>query len=112
VLELLAKGSIRQRAGTWERSRSVSRESVRSLPTCGKQHWRIATASVVAGIVGFATSPAAAQGNPQRDAYFGQTHVHTSWSFDVYVFGNTKTGPKRPIDTRSASRSSIRPVTW
>jgi hypothetical protein len=56
--------------------------------------WRIATASVAAGIMGFAASPAAAQGNPLRDAYFGQTHVHTSWSFDAYVFGNTKTGPE------------------
>ena len=56
--------------------------------------WLIATASMAAGVVGFATSPAAAQGNPQRDAFFGQTHVHTSWSFDAYVFGNTKTGPE------------------
>ena len=28
-----------------------------------------------------------------RNAYFGQTHQHTSWSFDAYVFGNTTTGP-------------------
>ena len=39
-------------------------------------------------------SPAFAQGNPERNAYFGQTHVHTSWSFDAYVFGNTITGPE------------------
>ena len=32
--------------------------------------------------------------NPEREAYFGETHVHTSWSFDAYVFGNTKTGPE------------------
>jgi hypothetical protein len=32
--------------------------------------------------------------NPERNAYFGETHVHTSWSFDAYVFGNTKTGPE------------------
>jgi Protein of unknown function (DUF3604) len=59
-----------------------------------RSDWRIATASVAAGIMGFAASPVAAQGNPQRDAFFGQTHVHTSWSFDAYVFGNTKTGPE------------------
>jgi hypothetical protein len=41
-----------------------------------------------------AASPLFAQGNPQRDAYFGQTHVHTSWSFDAYVFGTTMTGPE------------------
>ena len=28
-----------------------------------------------------------------REAYFGETHVHTSWSFDAYIFGNTVTGP-------------------
>ncbi len=27
--------------------------------------------------------PAFAQKNPEREAYFGQTHVHTSWSFDA-----------------------------
>jgi hypothetical protein len=32
--------------------------------------------------------------NPDRDAYFGETHIHTSWSFDAYVFGNTKAGPE------------------
>ena len=31
---------------------------------------------------------------PERNVYFGQTHVHTSWSFDAYVFGNTVTGPE------------------
>ena len=44
-----------------------------------------------------ASSPlrrAFAQGNPERNVYFGQTHVHTSWSFDAYVFGNTVTGPE------------------
>ena len=32
--------------------------------------------------------------NPERNAYFGETHVHTSWSFDAYIFGNTKAGPE------------------
>ena len=31
--------------------------------------------------------------NPDREAYFGETHVHTSWSFDAYIFGNHLTGP-------------------
>ena len=30
---------------------------------------------------------------PDRHAYFGETHVHTSWSFDAYIFGNHITGP-------------------
>ena len=29
---------------------------------------------------------------PNR-AFFGETHIHTSWSFDAYVYGNTTTGP-------------------
>ncbi len=32
--------------------------------------------------------------NPLRDAFFGETHIHTSWSFDAFVFGNTVTGPE------------------
>ena len=31
--------------------------------------------------------------NPDREAYYGETHVHTSWSFDAYIFGNHLTGP-------------------
>jgi len=34
-----------------------------------------------------------AQDAPDRHAYFGETHVHTSWSFDAYIFGNEITGP-------------------
>lgn len=29
-----------------------------------------------------------------RNAYFGQTHQHTSWSLDAYILGNTVTGPE------------------
>jgi Protein of unknown function (DUF3604) len=39
-------------------------------------------------------TPAFAQETPQRDVFFGETHVHTSWSFDAYVFGNMVTGPE------------------
>ena len=31
--------------------------------------------------------------NPDRDAYFGETHVHTSWSLDALLFGNLMTTP-------------------
>ena len=40
-----------------------------------------------------AAEPALAEKNPLREVYFGETHVHTSWSFDAYIFGNTITGP-------------------
>src|SRR5262245_10635743 len=31
--------------------------------------------------------------NPERNAYFGETHVHTSWSLDAWLFGDRYTGP-------------------
>jgi hypothetical protein len=34
-----------------------------------------------------------AKGNPERDAYFGETHVHTSWSLDAFALGNMLTSP-------------------
>jgi hypothetical protein len=46
------------------------------------------------GVGILAASQSFAQANPERNVYFGQTHVHTSWSFDAYVFGNTVTGPE------------------
>jgi hypothetical protein len=36
---------------------------------------------------------AASQPNPERNAYFGETHIHTSWSVDAWVMGNRITGP-------------------
>jgi hypothetical protein len=42
-----------------------------------------------------AASPASdrPERNPDREAFFGETHQHTSWSFDAYIFGNHVTGP-------------------
>lgn len=37
--------------------------------------------------------PAVAGETPQREAYFGETHIHTSWSVDAWLFGNRITGP-------------------
>jgi hypothetical protein len=33
------------------------------------------------------------EGNPERNAYFGETHIHTSWSLDAFAIGNTVTNP-------------------
>ena len=35
----------------------------------------------------------AAARNPERNAYFGELHLHTSWSFDAFAFQNTIVDP-------------------
>jgi hypothetical protein len=45
------------------------------------------------GVCLLASAAFAQQPNPDKEAYFGETHVHTSWSFDAYIFGNHVTGP-------------------
>src|ERR1700752_2124388 len=42
----------------------------------------------------WSTATVLAQGAPQREAFFGQTHSHTSWSLDAYIIGNHVTGPE------------------
>ena len=47
-----------------------------------------------AGLVILTAALACAQEkNPLRNAYFGETHVHTSWSLDAWLFGNRITDP-------------------
>ncbi|MGB0132247.1 DUF3604 domain-containing protein [Dokdonella sp.] len=49
----------------------------------------------VAVVSALASAPAFAQ---ERNAYFGQTHQHTSWSLDAYLMGNTTTGPAQAYE--------------
>ncbi len=58
-----------------------------------KHPHRLHPAALAATLALCAAPAVDAQPNPQRNAYFGETHVHTSWSFDAYIFGNTKTTP-------------------
>src|SRR5215510_13711598 len=58
----------------------------------------VAAALLGAGLSGVTALPVHAEKNPLRDAYFGETHVHTSWSFDAYIFGNHVTGPAQAYD--------------
>jgi Protein of unknown function (DUF3604) len=39
------------------------------------------------------TVSAELQPNPERNAYFGEEHIHTSWSVDAWVMGNRITSP-------------------
>ena len=55
------------------------------------------------------TSLFAQEKNPDRNAYFGETHIHTSWSFDAYVFGNTKAGPEESYKFATCCPSTILP---
>ncbi|MBI1816369.1 MAG: DUF3604 domain-containing protein [Deltaproteobacteria bacterium] len=53
-----------------------------------------ARSTVVLGIVlSLVTGLPAVAANPERDAYFGETHVHTSWSLDAFAIGNLLTNP-------------------
>ena len=45
--------------------------------------WPVGTAAKLAG-----------EKSGDRNAYYGETNVHTSWSFDACVFGNTQAGPQ------------------
>jgi hypothetical protein len=45
-------------------------------------------------VLGLAHPPLAlAERNPERNVYYGEQHVHTSWSFDAFAFGDSMTGP-------------------
>ncbi len=52
-----------------------------------------ATLVLVVALLGIVAPPALAQGNPLRNAYFGETHIHTSYSADAWLFGDRMTDP-------------------
>ena len=62
------------------------------MKSTSKRHYVAATV-LAAGVLGLAASSASAQRNPERNAYFGETHIHTSLSVDAWVMGNRLTGP-------------------
>ena len=51
---------------------------------------------LAAALSGLMMAPALAQQkNPERNAYFGEQHVHTSWSLDASLaFGDMVAGPE------------------
>jgi hypothetical protein len=57
-------------------------------------HWSAGLFLSIVAALAIAPLSAQQQPNPERNAYFGETHIHTSWSFDAYTFGNLKAGPE------------------
>lgn len=55
----------------------------------------LVVAFALGGAVALAAPPAP---NPERNAYYGETHLHTSWSFDAFIFGDTKSTPGDAYD--------------
>jgi hypothetical protein len=47
-------------------------------------------------LLALSVAPAVAQQSPERNAYFGELHIHSGWSIDAYVFG-TRLGPEAEI---------------
>jgi hypothetical protein len=66
------------------------------------------TSALATGVLNLAIGPASAQSNPERNAYFGETHIHTSWSVDAWVMGNRITESSRPGTRRTAVSSRCR----
>jgi hypothetical protein len=59
-----------------------------------RSRWIVVLLLTIAAALVVAPASAQQQPHPERNAYFGETHIHTSWSFDAYVFGNLKAGPE------------------
>src|SRR5512133_1722349 len=54
---------------------------------------RAATLYAALMLSSLAASAFAQEKNADRNAYFGEEHIHTSWSVDAWLFGNRVTGP-------------------
>ena len=54
------------------------------------------SADAASEVAASAAAPAL-QPNPERNAYFGEEHIHTSWSVDAWVMGNRITGPTEAL---------------
>jgi hypothetical protein len=58
---------------------------------------RAATLYTALTLWSLAASAFAQEKNPDRNAYFGEEHIHTSWSMDAWLMGNRLTGPNEAL---------------
>ncbi|MBA5777535.1 DUF3604 domain-containing protein [Stappia sp. F7233] len=74
-------------SGEWQRPIADTLRSSVRLST-------VALAALVSVFGLRAAAQDASQGSPaDRKAFFGEQHIHTSWSVDAWLFGNHLTGP-------------------
>lgn len=57
----------------------------------------LATTAICTGWLVISAGSAFAQTGSGRKAYFGEQHIHTSWSVDAWLFGNHLTGPDEAL---------------
>jgi hypothetical protein len=77
-------------------SAAFPREVDRAFEECAVTKARIAKpiGGFIVALLASVAFPADAQGEgPERRAFFGETHVHTSWSLDAFALGNMLTNP-------------------
>ncbi len=74
-------------------SKLLASISLLALAGCSSQAKQSDAPIAAAAAAAQAATPDTIPSNPDRDAFFGQTHNHTSWSPDAYVIGNSITGP-------------------
>ncbi|HPU16481.1 MAG TPA: DUF3604 domain-containing protein, partial [Polymorphobacter sp.] len=67
--------------------------SVLALAGCSKKAEAPAAPAATTAIAGENAAEAALPANPERNAYFGNVHVHTGYSFDAFTNGS-KTRPE------------------
>ena len=68
--------------------RGIRVESATKYRTIGSAVLMFALAAILAIV-----SAVAQEKNPDRNACFGETHLHTCWPVDAWMFGNRFTGP-------------------
>jgi hypothetical protein len=62
-----------------------------------KTHRSLLAISAALTLSSLAATAIAQEKNPDRNAYFGEEHIHTSWSVDAWLMGNRLTGPDEAL---------------